>query len=57
MFMNGVLGGLVGITAGADQMGPTSAIIIGAVGGIVVVCVLMQFCCWLFIFLVYWLYD
>tara|TARA_A200000113_G_scaffold18387_1_gene16115 strand:+ start:286 stop:1518 length:1233 start_codon:yes stop_codon:yes gene_type:complete len=37
MFMNGVLGGLVGITAGADQMGPTSAIIIGAVGGIVVV--------------------
>ena len=37
MFMNGILGGLVGITAGADQMGPTSAIIIGAVGGIVVV--------------------
>ena len=37
MFMNGVLGGLVGITAGADQMGPTSAIIIGAVGGIIVV--------------------
>ena len=37
MFMNGVLGGLVGITAGADQMGPTEAIAIGAVGGIVVV--------------------
>ena len=37
MFMNGVLGGLVGITAGADQMGPTSAIIIGAVGGVIVV--------------------
>jgi len=37
MFMNGVLGGLVGITAGADQMGPTSAIIIGAFGGIIVV--------------------
>ena len=37
MFMNGVLGGLVGITAGADQMGPTSAIIIGAIGGAVVV--------------------
>ena len=35
--MNGVLGGLVGITAGADQMGPTSAIIIGAIGGAVVV--------------------
>ena len=37
MFMNGVLGGLVGITAGADQMGPTEAIIIGAVGGLIVV--------------------
>ena len=37
MFMNGVLGGLVAITAGADQMGPTSAIIIGAVGGVIVV--------------------
>jgi Amt family ammonium transporter len=37
MFMNGVLGGLVGITAGADQMGPTEAIIIGAIGGVIVV--------------------
>jgi Amt family ammonium transporter len=37
MFMNGVLGGLVGITAGADQMGPTEAIIIGIVGGVIVV--------------------
>lgn len=37
MFMNGILGGLVGITAGADQMGPTEAIIIGAVGGLIVV--------------------
>ena len=37
MFMNGVLGGLVGITAGADQMGPTEAIIIGAIGGMIVV--------------------
>ena len=37
MFMNGVLGGLVGITAGADQMGPTEAIIIGLVGGVIVV--------------------
>ena len=37
MFMNGVLGGLVGITAGADQMGPTEAIMIGIVGGIIVV--------------------
>ena len=37
MFMNGVLGGLVGITAGADQMGPTEAIAIGAIGGFIVV--------------------
>ena len=37
MFMNGVLGGLVGITAGADQMGPTSAIIIGALAGVILV--------------------
>ena len=37
MFMNGVLGGLVGITAGADQMGPTDAIIIGLIAGIIVV--------------------
>ena len=37
MFMNGVLGGLVGITAGADQMLPGSAIIIGLIAGIIVV--------------------
>ena len=37
MFMNGVLGGLVGITAGADQMVPTEAIAIGAIGGFIVV--------------------
>ena len=37
MFMNGVLGGLVGITAGADQMGPTDAILIGLVAGILIV--------------------
>ena len=40
MFMNGVLGGLVGITAGADQMLPTSAIFIGLIaGGIVILSV------------------
>ena len=33
MFLNGILGGLVGITAGADQMGPTDAILIGAIAG------------------------
>src|SRR6056300_1809596 len=37
MFMNGVLGGLVGITAGADQMGPTDAILIGIVSGVIIV--------------------
>jgi Amt family ammonium transporter len=37
MFLNGILGGLVGITAGADQMGPTDAILIGAIAGIIIV--------------------
>ncbi|MGB2404324.1 MAG: ammonium transporter, partial [Flavobacteriaceae bacterium] len=37
MFMNGILGGLVGITAGADQMSPTDAIIIGIIAGIIIV--------------------
>jgi Amt family ammonium transporter len=37
MFMNGILGGLVGITAGADQMSIMEAIIVGGIGGIVVV--------------------
>ena len=36
MFMNGVLGGLVGITAGADLMLPGSSILIGFVSGPVV---------------------
>jgi len=37
MFMNGVLGGLVGITAGADQMSPTDAILIGVIAGVIIV--------------------
>ena len=37
MFLNGILGGLVGITAGADQMSPTDAILIGAIAGIIIV--------------------
>ena len=36
MFMNGVLGGLVGITAGADLMLPGSSIIIGLISGPIV---------------------
>lgn len=37
MFMNGILGGLVGITAGANLMSPTEAIFIGFVSGLLVV--------------------
>jgi Amt family ammonium transporter len=37
MFMNGVLGGLVGITAGADQMSPMDAILIGTIAGTIIV--------------------
>ena len=37
MVLNGILGGLVGITAGADQMGVTDAIAIGFIAGIIVV--------------------
>ncbi len=36
MFMNGVLGGLVGITAGADLMLPGSSILIGFISGPIV---------------------
>jgi len=37
MFLNGILGGLVAITAGADQMTPSNAVIIGSIGGIIIV--------------------
>lgn len=37
MVLNGILAGLVGITAGADQMGVTDAILIGFLAGIIVV--------------------
>jgi len=36
MVLNGILGGLVGITAGADLMGPNSAILIGLISGVII---------------------
>lgn len=36
MVLNGILGGLVGITAGADLMAPGEAIIIGAIAGVII---------------------
>ena len=37
MALNGILAGLVGITAGADAMGPGPAIAVGAIAGVIVV--------------------
>lgn len=36
MVLNGILGGLVGITAGADLMSPGQAIIIGFIAGVII---------------------
>ena len=36
MVLNGILGGLVGITAGADLMSPLESVIIGAIAGVII---------------------
>jgi ammonium transporter, Amt family len=43
MVLNGILGGLVGVTAGADQMGATDAVLIGLIAGALVVCAVVFF--------------
>lgn len=43
MVLNGILAGLVGITAGADQMGVGSSFVIGLVAGGLVVCSVVMF--------------
>ncbi len=37
MFLNGILGGLVGITAGADLMSPNESVVIGLMAGAIIV--------------------
>lgn len=43
MALNGILAGLVGITAGADSMGPWAAVLVGAIAGVIVVFAILAF--------------
>lgn len=43
MVLNGALAGLVGITAGADQMGPLHAVTVGLISGVLVVVSVLTF--------------
>ncbi|MEX0332736.1 MAG: ammonium transporter [Puniceicoccaceae bacterium] len=43
MALNGLLAGLVGITAGADSMGPWAAVLVGAIAGVIVVFAILFF--------------
>lgn len=43
MMLNGILAGLVGITAGADQMAALSSVLIGGIAGVIVVLSVLMF--------------
>jgi Amt family ammonium transporter len=43
MALNGILAGLVGITAGADTVGEESSVLIGAIAGVIVVVSILAF--------------
>ncbi len=43
MALNGILAGLVGITAGADVMSPMAAVVVGATAGVIVVFSILMF--------------